>query len=160
MKDIKTLFFERVKKTDGCWEWIGTKGGAGYGTFYIKGEKRGKRFYAHRLAWMIYFNEVPTKDLWVLHTCDNPPCVRPDHLWLGTSSDNSQDREDKGRGNRTYNHVMGELNWNAKLTSEQVLEIRESYKSRIMTMKMLAEKFNVYQGTICCIISRKSWKHL
>ena len=158
MKDLETLFYEKVRKTDSCWEWIGSLIGNGYGRFWVKGDKGGKWLYAHRLSWMIHYDEEPTMNLWVLHKCDNPPCVRPDHLWLGTPSDNSQDREDKGRSNKIG--VRGENSHFSKLIEKQVLEIRELYKPRIITRRMLAEFYNTSVPNIEHITSRKTWKHI
>lgn len=83
----------RVKKTeDGCWEWQSGRVPDGYGDLSVDG----KHYSAHRLAWELWNGAVPA-GLCVLHTCDNPPCVNPAHLWLGTKSDNLQDAYDKGR---------------------------------------------------------------
>lgn len=85
-------FWARVKKGDGCWEWTGSTGRRGYGTFMVHGE----RTRSHRYSWALHFGAIPD-GLWVLHRCDNPPCVRPDHLWLGTVLDNNVDSRIKGR---------------------------------------------------------------
>lgn len=167
MEGIEIEFFKNVNKTNYCWNWMGAKAGGKngkppqYGVLYIMGDKvKGKMFYAHRLSWMIHYGEMPINNLWVLHHCDNPPCVNPKHLWLGTASDNSQDRDDKGRGNRNYNHLMGENSHFAKLNEKQVLQIRQLYKPRIITMKILAEKFNIGEYCIYKILVRKTWKHI
>lgn len=88
-------FWERVKKGDGCWEWIGKRNPQGYGVVWF----HGAHWRAHRLAWHLTNSAVPEL-LDVLHRCDNPACVRPEHLFLGTDKDNSIDRERKGRGKR------------------------------------------------------------
>ncbi len=87
-------FWSRVKKTDACWEWMGHRESQGYGRFgWHKNPWLGR---AHRFAWHVSYGPVPD-GLFVLHRCDNPPCVRPDHLFLGTAKDNMQDCLKKGR---------------------------------------------------------------
>lgn len=82
-------FERRFEKGDGCWEWKGAKTKAGYGWFSAK--------IASRISWEIYRGKIP-KDMLVCHKCDNPPCVNPDHLFLGTHKDNTLDMIKKGRG--------------------------------------------------------------
>lgn len=89
---LKDRFFSRVHKTDGCWIFTGSKDSCGYGLL-----RNGNCSRAHRVSWEIHFGEIP-KHLSVLHVCDNPPCVRPDHLFLGTAKENSDDKIKKGRG--------------------------------------------------------------
>lgn len=87
-----------VNKTGSCWVWTGGLARGGYGIFMLKsigiGKKKFKR--AHRYSWEIHFGEIPNQ-LLVLHKCDNPPCVNPDHLFLGTQTDNVRDLVQKGR---------------------------------------------------------------
>jgi hypothetical protein len=90
------MFWERVniKTKDECWEWLGSKRGPqGYGGYTI----HKNTFYAHRLSWIYIYGDIP-KGLYVCHKCDNPICVNPYHLFLGTAKDNAQDRENKCRG--------------------------------------------------------------
>lgn len=90
-KDI-AHFWSRVDKSGQCWLWVGARTSAGYGHFYI-----GKlAIYAHRFSWQIINGEIP-KGLLICHHCDNPPCVNPNHLFLGTLSDNARDSAAKGR---------------------------------------------------------------
>lgn len=96
-----TWFMQYVEKSDGCWEWSGIRDGAGYGFFQIarqtdKVRRVVKMWKAHRYSWHLHFGEIPN-GLWVLHRCDNPPCVRPDHLFLGTNRDNTLDSLAKDR---------------------------------------------------------------
>lgn len=88
-------FWSKVnKKTNsGCWEWTARKNDDGYGTIKINN----KQCYSHRFSWQL-FNGFILKGLFVLHKCDNPSCVNPDHLFLGTKKDNAKDRDNKGRG--------------------------------------------------------------
>jgi len=80
--------------TSGCWVWTGFRNAQGYGHFALDGYKVGR---AHRASWVLHRGSIPT-GLCVLHRCDNPSCVNPDHLFLGTDADNAHDRDAKGRG--------------------------------------------------------------
>lgn len=86
-------FWRKVKKSDGCWEWTGTKNSRGYGMFT---PTPGKRVLAHRFSWEMENGRIPD-GLFGCHRCDNPGCVRPDHLFVGTNSDNIRDAVAKGR---------------------------------------------------------------
>lgn len=90
-------FFGQFLISDGCWEWQGSRYGFGYGRLYL-GD--GTRVKAHRFSYELFNGSVP-RNLCVLHYCDNPICVRPDHLFLGTLSDNTQDMVSKGRHPRS-----------------------------------------------------------
>jgi hypothetical protein len=94
-KELIALFWMQVKvnKETSCWEWQGTKDGHGYGTFSLGGGKSEK---ASRFSWQYYNGEIPD-GLFACHICDNPPCVNPNHLFLGTATDNMQDMIAKGR---------------------------------------------------------------
>lgn len=87
-------FWQKVEKTDTCWLWRGSKNTTGYGQ--LRTDRLEK---AHRISWEIHNGPIPD-GLAVLHACDNPPCVNPSHLWLGTQADNARDRQAKGRQNR------------------------------------------------------------
>ena len=94
----KEKFWSYVNKTDTCWVWTGTLNKAGYGIIciYDPAITRGRTFIVSRVSWYFHFGSIP-KGMNVLHRCDNPPCVNPDHLWLGTHKDNARDRSQKGR---------------------------------------------------------------
>jgi len=85
-------FWAKVDRSGDCWVWIGTRWPTGYGQ--MRGD--GRQLMAHRVAWQIVKGPIP-EGLFVCHKCDNPPCVRPDHLFLGTAADNTRDRDVKGR---------------------------------------------------------------
>src|SRR5229473_531412 len=88
-------FWSKVRKSDGCWEWIAGKHRFGYGI--IRDGGRGSRMRtAHRISWEFHNGSIPA-GLWVLHRCDNPQCINPDHLFLGTQFDNMTDAARKGR---------------------------------------------------------------
>lgn len=107
-------FFKYIQETGGCWNWMSGRIPTGYGYLTL----RGKNVYAHRLSWTIFFGPIP-EGLCVLHRCDNPSCVRPDHLFLGTLSDNSIDMWRKGRhpipvGRQSSSGVRGVI-WDKSL---------------------------------------------
>lgn len=133
---------------DGCWEWTGTKDKDGYGRFRI-----GSRQYAraHRLAWLIANGDPGGK--FVCHRCDNPSCVRLDHLFLGSALDNNRDKMAKGR----MNPARGERSGTAKLTEQDVQAIRELYRLGNVRQKDLAERFNVSQSAVHLILKATNW---
>ncbi len=146
-----------------CWNWVGVKDKDGYGLFYL-GDNNKK---AHRVSFFIK-NKVQLGGLFCLHRCDNPSCVNPNHLFLGTVLDNAKDREQKKRGMPAHkrwwranpNATKGENNVKAKLTREQVLEIREIHLSGKLNGIGLAKKYSVNASTISSIILKKLWKHI
>lgn len=150
-------FWERVRKSDGCWEWTGTKRND-YGTMRVAK----KHEYAHRISWLIHSGEMPPRDLCVLHHCDNPPCVRPDHLFLGTKVDNARDAASKGRNasQRRPEIRRGENASRHILSEAQVLEIRRRYAAGGVTYLELAKEFGVKKTTVAKIVIRKLWGHL
>ena len=110
---LEDRFWSKVRKTSFCWIWTAGKFSQGYGGFKING----KTEKAHRISWTLTYGEIPD-GLDVLHDCDNRPCVRPNHLFLGTHQDNMTDMVNKGRSKK------GESNGRAKLTQKEVLQLR------------------------------------
>lgn len=163
MSELEALFWARVHKPDNwddpktCWTWAGYKCGK-YGQI-----KRYRKYHwAHRLGYEIQNGPIPP-GLLVCHTCDNPPCVRGSHLFVGTHGDNNRDAIKKGRAQRVWSGKnIGENSGAAKLTAEQVSEIRRLHKphSREFSYPRLAAMFGVSQQTVALIIRRKHWKHL
>lgn len=150
---LESRFWDRVQVGPDCWLWIGTiKRPSGYGAFHI-----GKLKYvpAHRFAWKLTYGEVP-EGLDVCHHCDNPPCVRPDHLFVGTAFDNMQDRHRKGRTRVAH----GERQHAAKLSAAAVRAIRARYGKDGNSYVSLAAEYQVTPGTIVHIIKGRSWRHL
>jgi hypothetical protein len=108
-RPMEERFWEKVRKSDQCWEWIASKTRNGYGFFHRGGRVDRKPIRAHRLSWELHNGPIPD-GLWVLHKCDNPCCVRPDHLFIGTRSDNMKDCAAKGRihtvGKSNFTHCL------------------------------------------------------
>jgi len=94
-------FLERVEKTDSCWKWTGGRSRLGYGMI-AEGKPSKRTLWAHRASYMLFRGPIPPS-ICVCHSCDNPSCVNPDHLWLGTKSENFRDMTEKGRDNRWGN---------------------------------------------------------
>lgn len=153
-KPTKAFMLRHMKKTaNGCWEWTRSKDRKGYGQVGVNY----KHIYAHRLAYMLWIGEIP-EGMCVCHHCDNPPCFNPNHLFIGTRKDNARDAAQKGRtfipGAFCEQHPM------AKLTNEQVQEIRRLFIPLKVTRKMLSEKFGVSVHTIASIVNNVHWKKL
>jgi hypothetical protein len=138
-----------------CWVWRGPLDNHGYGAI---GDNRRIRK-AHRLAWELQNGQIVPPGLHVLHRCDNPACVRRDHLFLGTHQDNMRDCQEKGR----HRHGMGPGKAHyAKLTAEQVREIRSRYRWRdpVNGAKALGREFGVNESTVRSVVSRRNWVHI
>ena len=147
-QQLRNFCLKVAKSSDGgCWEWVGAKWNRQYGTFRLQA----KTYIAHRVAYFLATGKQPGQ-LCVCHICDNPGCVNPSHLFLGTVADNMADRDHKGR----QNHPSGEQHCRAKLTEKQVLRIRASDK----TLQAIADKYGVTRQTISHIKTRKTWKHI
>lgn len=152
-------FWRLVDRTgDGCWPWKGyVNRTLGYGVVTWKGVKG---VYAHRLAYELEVGAIPVR-LLVCHHCDNPPCVRPSHLYAGTKSDNGKDAWARGQQTVCYlrRKVGSEVN-SAKLTESAVREIRRSYGDGEFDQESLARLYGVSGTEISLIINRKRWGHL
>ena len=127
-----------------CWEWCGScRGGGEYGQMSIDN----KMYRAHRIAWLIEHGCWPAQC--VLHHCDNPTCVNPDHLYDGTLQQNAIDRSNRGP-----------LHVNKKLKPQQVLEVKELLSSGTLMQKEIADQFGVSPGAISHINNGSTWSHL
>lgn len=133
-------FWRFVTPVDGCWLWRGNRNQAGYGQ--IKVGRKGPSVSAHRLSYELHHGPIPA-GLFVLHRCDNPPCVNPDHLFVGTAKDNSDDMIAKGRRAK---HVRPHSRVR-KLTDDQVLAIRLDGRA----LYIVAGEFDVSEATISMI---------
>jgi hypothetical protein len=138
-------FWKYVLLGDGCWEWAGGRMPKGYGIF----AHDGRQGYAHRASYKMHHGPIPP-GMSVLHRCDNPACVRPNHLFLGTRGDNNRDCMTKGR------NAFGEKCGRSKLTAEQVLSIRKDSRA----CRAVAADYGVNAQSIWNIRNRITWKHL
>ncbi len=139
-------------KDSGCWEWTATKNKYGYALLRNIPNTKPRMIFAHRVSWIIHNGNIPD-ELYVLHTCDNRKCVNPDHLFLGTKADNSNDRDIKRR------QAYGQKNGNAKYTD---LDIKNIYamKDSGMSNPEIAKELNGSRITIWEITTGRKWKHL
>lgn len=140
-------FWDRaVVNEDSCWGWNGKTERFGYAVL----GKHGKR--AHRLSYELHHGPIPD-GMVVCHTCDNPPCCNPDHLFLGTPAENSRDMVDKGRSNR------GERNGHARLTEADVRDIRAA-RSQGLGLREIGARFELSKGAVHDIVTRRRWAHI
>jgi hypothetical protein len=140
-------FMSYVKKTDECWEWTGAKNRGAYGRFSFVGIKS---IAAHRASYLLFVGEI-IENMCVCHTCDNPSCVNPEHLWLGTTQENTKDMVKKGRS------LSGERNNNSKLRYSDILRIHELNDYGKYTQVELAKEFGVTPGHINNILRQRMW---
>ncbi|KKM63634.1 hypothetical protein LCGC14_1509500 [marine sediment metagenome] len=140
-KTLKEQFHEKYISTPaGCWMWTGSLKPAGYGTMWLNE----KNIHAHRLSWQLHNGTIPD-GLFVLHKCDVPGCVNPEHLFLGTQKDNIADCAKKNRSNKSL------------LTWDDVRNIRAKLSQGVLQY-VLAEEYNVHRTTIYHIRKRKTWR--
>jgi len=128
--------------TDNCWVWQGAKDDKGYGRMYIKN----KGIRAHRISWELYNGTIP-EGKEICHSCDNPPCVNPEHLWLGSHQENIIDALGKGR-----------LSY-CTVTTEVVPQIRQSFAEGL-NQREIARKFKVGYDCVRKIVKHKTWKNI
>jgi len=147
--DLIARFWHFVEKTDGCWNWTGASANFGYG---VIANRPGPSIRAHRLSWEIAFGPIPAGQL-VLHRCDNPRCVRPDHLFLGDHAANTEDKVQKRR------QPHGERHPQSLLSDAAVIEIRRAPRDTA-TRRMLAMKFGVKAALICAVQARRTYVHV
>lgn len=143
-------FWHRVAKIPfhECWEWSGTPMTVGYG--YIADEN-GRDSYAHRVSWRLHHGDIPA-GMCVLHRCDNRMCVNPDHLFLGTRTENQADAANKGR------MPHGEKHWNSVLTQDQALDIIDRIADGIPCSR-IAKHLGVSRYAVANLANGKSWRH-
>jgi HNH endonuclease len=150
-------FWAKVRTEPGpCWEWQAKLRGAGYGSLRLKSEAGSAMARAHRISYVLHHGEIP-ESMVVRHTCDNPSCVNPSHLLLGTQADNVADRVRRGR---SYD-LRGENNHSSKLNAEAVRQILALLASpNPPKQKDIAAQFGVSCETICAIKKRRNWAHV
>lgn len=152
-KPVVDRFWARVDKTSspsGCWVWTGCHNMKGYGVFSSFGNFS-SGVMCHRISWTLVKGEIEN-GLCVLHRCDNPSCVNPDHLFLGTKLDNNKDAVDKLR------HQFGQYHYNSKFSHELVLKLREYHKTTGVGYRQLARRFNVSTSTMRDLLSGKTYR--
>lgn len=150
---LEARFWQKVVKTDGCWEWTPKPLSHGYGGIGAGG-RHGETLLAHRVSWEIHYGPIPD-GLIVLHRCDNKICVRPDHLATGTHADNARDKVEKGRHRNGTSWRKGADVPTAKLTEDQVRDI----KRRIHSERGidLAAEYGVSKVCISMIKTGRTW---
>jgi|SRR5882672_6025779 len=162
---ILPKFLKKVNKTSSCWLWTGAIQSGGYGNFWYNS----RIHKAHRVSYILFNGLIPS-DLCVLHKCDVRNCVNPDHLFLGTYSDNNQDCHNKGRyptRKGAFHHwckeirdIKGEKHPRALLTNQQVIDIRHRYALGGILQRDIAKEYGVTQDIISHIITRRSYKEI
>lgn len=188
-KPLTERFMKHVITGPGCWQWKASTNGAGYGMIYPgPPAKSGTKHLAHRVAWQIFRGPIP-EGAHVLHRCDNPECTNPEHLFLGSHRDNMLDKHAKGRAypegwldncqkaaqrralppkprgrgqastQFTSEQARGESNVKAKLTAEQVVELRAASAAGESYSK-LAARFGISAGMVGHIVRRLCWTHI
>ncbi|MDF3046723.1 MAG: sle1 [Ornithinibacter sp.] len=150
---LSERFWAKVdrRSDEECWPWTAATNEHGYGVIRPEGRRSGPTLKAHRVA--LQLAGVDVEGQVVRHSCDNPPCVNPLHLTVGSQADNIADMHDRGRGN------LGSVNGQAKLTEAQVVEIRRRVADGEMK-KRLAIEYGVDPSTITAVIKRKTWRHV
>lgn len=150
--DLTERFWARVQKGDGCWLWTAATTSHGYGV----ASWRGRVVMAHRIAWELAYGEWPgSAD--VCHTCDNPPCCNPAHLFLGDAKSNAADMVAKGRGRNVP--LRGEANGHSRLTSDMVRSVRLDIALGVSAVR-IARGFGCSPTTIRDIRSGRTWGHV
>ena len=145
VRNLAIRFWVRVRKTDTCWYWTGSLGKADRGRLRVNYKQKP----ASHVAWFLTHNEWPGTPPYVLHHCDNPNCVRPDHLWLGTARDNVMDAVRKGR------HCHWETHGMSKLNKEKIVAIRIAFNE---LLRKFAFEYGVRTSTIRAAATNKRWQ--
>ena len=152
-RSVTERFWDKVQKGDCCWVWIGWRDRNGYGKIRDRTGGKFRDLFAHRVSWEVLYGPIPD-GLCVLHRCDNPCCVNPKHLFLGTSADNVHDMISKGRF--VVPPRQGSRNGRARLTENQIVQIRDLIEQGV-PRKQIAEMFGVSVSAINHIARRRRW---
>lgn len=157
-ENVRDRFYQKVILPDDlndCWIWQGAQTQHPYCSYGRFTWLNGKLIMAHHAAWYLSGRQIPPGKI-LMHTCDNPLCVNPDHLRIGTRQENVQDMLDKGR----EDHLKGMQKASSKLTDAQVRQIRALYSTGQLSQAELGEQFGVYQTTVSRIVRRTGWAHI
>lgn len=149
----KRIFLKTKPGLNGCLDWIGAKGGNGYGRIRIKS----KLYLPHRIIFEAFYGKNPGNFM-VCHKCDNRFCVNPNHLFLGTRSDNMRDCYEKGRLPKNLKNSRGEGVGTSKLKNSDILKIK-SFLEKGLSQSHIAKIFFVHRSQINRIAKGKAWKH-
>lgn len=157
-EELTARFMRSVEKTEGCWLWALALDRKGYGRFNsLRADGRRWTMFAHRYSYSAHVGPIPP-GLFVCHRCDNPRCVNPAHLFVGTNTDNVRDMDAKGR--RVNNQPKGSAHGNAILDERRVAEIFSLLNSKSMTQRAIARRFGVCFATVGHIKSGHQWSHV
>lgn len=148
---LSKILFQCFGPHTDCMIWSGARDKNGYGLFKLKR----KMLKAHRVSWEMHRGSIP-KGLLVCHRCDCPPCVKPEHLFIGSAKDNTQDMIRKGRKAPS----KGELHSQSKITEYDVRLIRALWDQRVLSQSKIAKKFNITRSNVSAIVRNISWKHI
>lgn len=156
MKSLENRFWSKVEKRspDECWPWIGYMDRDGYGKIRINFKTHPSTIWgAHRVAYLIHHGEI-RNDLFCCHVCDQPSCCNWRHLFMGTNQENIRDASMKGRMANGARHVR------AKLSSDQIIEMRMRYGEGSISTRKLASEFGIGKTEAHRIISHTAWRHI
>lgn len=166
-KTVERFMAKVARQTNGCWNWTGGTDRKGYGKFSMgnsrnaDGTRRNSMVSAHRVAYMLFVGDIPTGNGFhgtcVLHKCDNPACVNPQHLFIGSNAENVHDMDKKGR--RVSKTARGEAHPNAKLTAEKVADIKRMLKAGF-TRNEAACAIGCGLASVHQIATGRQWAHV
>ena len=148
-KHVELIYNKYVIRQEGCWDWKGIKDKNGYGILSVKNLKFRR---AHRVSWYLKYRSLPSK--FICHTCDNPVCTNPLHLFAGDAKSNKEDEVFKRR------HQYGSKNGFAKINEEQAKEIKLLLRDTNLTQKEIAKRCNVSRGIVNNIKNKGAWSHV
>lgn len=151
-EDVRRRFWQKVVVGDACWEWVAAHGTSGCGQLSFDRRVVG----APRVSWWLHYGRMPLRSEHVCHRCDNPKCVRPDHLFLGSARDNMRDCIEKGRF-KFLQPRFGVKNNNAKMTKAAVRKMRRLHKGGA-TISTLAREFRLARSTARAIVCGRTWR--